>query len=39
MQVSPLGFVQNPFQQKGNLSDSNRQKLEELKAKLEEITA
>lgn len=39
MQVRSLGFVQDPFKQRGNLSDTNKRRLEELKVKLEEIKA
>ena len=39
MQISSLGFIQNPFQQKGDLNDVNKKRLEELKGKLEEIKA
>ena len=39
MQVKPLGFIQNPFQQRGDLSTVNKKAFEELKIKLEEIRA
>ena len=39
MQVRSLGFVQNPFQDKGTVGDIARKQLDELKTKLEEIRA